>query len=74
MSDSLWCINAHMVLTWKYVDEILKYVHSKVSLVSYQLTDEWLICVLRAIHDFQEQCQTVFHEMVWLSLFLQILV
>ena len=48
MSDSLWCINAHMVLTWKYVDEILKYVHSKVSLVSYQPTDEWLICVLRA--------------------------
>ena len=72
MSYSLWCcINAHMVLIWKCVDEILKYDHSKASLFANRWVTD--LRVARAMHDFQEQCQTVFHEMVCLSLFLQIL-
>ena len=38
-------------------------------LVSHLLADWWLICRLRAMHDFQEQCQTVFRAVVCLSSF-----
>ena len=46
------------------------------SVLSELSANRWVtdLRVARAMHDFQEQCQTVFHEMVCLSLFLQILV
>ena len=49
--------------------ELILEINAAYKLVIYVLADYWLICRLRAMRDFQEQCQTVLHAMLCLSLF-----